>query len=102
MNTHERKPLTFLSALSLLISGVCVGWLIGLSYTPVMQVVITSIITLVVSITSALAGIRFDQNEHQTSDEAKPKHRRSQFQLNPYPVMLMIIGLALGASGGIY
>jgi len=98
MTKPERKVIR---TASVFVCGIGVGWLIGLSYSPVIQVVITSIITLVASITSALAGMRSDPNEHQARDDAKPK-RKLQFEINPYPMMLMIIGVALGASVGIY
>jgi hypothetical protein len=85
----------------LLISGIGIGWLIGLSVSPVIYVVITSVIALVVSIISALAGLKLNEPETQSSDESRKK-RRLQVEINPVPMTLTIVGLVIGASVGIY
>lgn len=83
------------------LSGAGVGWLIGLSVSPVIYIVITSLIAFVVSITSALAGITVDREGTQA--ESRPASKRiPQVEINPLPVMFMVLGLVIGASLGVY
>jgi hypothetical protein len=84
----------------LLISGVGIGWLIGLSVSPIIHIIITSLIALVVSVTGALAGIKVDEKE-DSADDGKSK-RKVQVEVNPLPLMFMIIGLVIGSSLGVY
>lgn len=94
----------------LLMSGLGLGWLVGLSVSPVIQTILASLIAVVVSISSALAGLRpshsdGEQDDSQEREANKPRaHGRWTFLflLDPLPVMSMIIGLACGASVGVY
>jgi len=85
----------------LALSGIGVGWLIGLSVSPVIYIVITSLIAFIVSVTSALAGLKLNEAENHSSDQPNHKHKL-QVEINPLPMTLMIVGLAVGASLGIY
>ncbi|HKS29637.1 MAG TPA: hypothetical protein VJS44_17545 [Pyrinomonadaceae bacterium] len=87
--------------LCLLLSGVGIGWLIGLSVSPVIHIIITSLIALAVSVTGTLAGINIDQKESAAEPDDKPK-RRVLVEVNPVPLMLVVIGLAIGSSIGVY
>jgi hypothetical protein len=94
---------SMLKGLCLFLSGIGVGWLIGLSVSPIIYVVITSLIAFVVSVTSALAGVKLNQQdeEDQLSPSAKAK-RKFKVEVDPFPMTVMIIGLAIGASLGVY
>ena len=81
----------------LLICGLCVGWLVGLSLSPVLQIILTSIISLLVSIIGIMAGIQ------PASDSAKIiSFKKLQVSINPLPVSLLIIGIAVGATYGLF
>ena len=92
-------------------SGLGLGWLVGLSVSPVIQIILTSLVAVTVSISSALAGIRpqDSQEEQSLSDNQGADKRRARKTgrafpalLDPLPVMAMVVGLACGASVGVY
>lgn len=95
----------------LLMSGLGLGWLVGLSVSPVIQTILASLVAVLVSISSALAGLRPSDYEGkhpapQEGEANKPRARRVRRSfpvlLDPLPVMSMVIGLACGASVGVY
>jgi hypothetical protein len=83
------------------VSGFGVGWLIGLSVSPVVHIVITSLIAFVVSVTSALAGLKVNGDKAQPNNTVSSR-RKLRIEVNPVPMMLMVVGLAFGASLGVY
>ncbi len=95
--------------LYLLLSGMGVGWLAGLSVSPIIHIILTSLMAAVVSVTSALAGLNSgkveevepseDESNHLQPETRKPKF---QVQVNPLPVTCMIVGLAIGSSAGVF
>ena len=99
------------NAFCLLVSGFGLGWLVGLSVSPVVQTVLASLIALVVSLSTALAGLRTGdtQKEDEVSTNSSvnaPPRRNLTWRLpdflDPLPVMFMVVGLACGASVGVY
>jgi hypothetical protein len=101
MDVKKKKKTELVKGLLLLTSGAGVGWLIGLSASPVVHIVITSLIAFVVSLTSALAGIEVEHKEEEEGSKGKPK-RLIGVDVNPFPMMIMILGLVAGASLGVY
>lgn len=106
----DTRRLAF-NSFCLLLSGIGLGWLVGLSVSPVIQTILASLVAIVVSISSALAGLSPSDSDREegTSPETEAKKpqaskgRRSlSILLNPLPVMCMVIGLACGASVGVY
>jgi len=67
------------------IAGLGIGWLTGLSLSPVVGTVLTSVLG---AVAGAVAGLT-------VLDLEKPKHT------NPWPVALLVIGIALGSPLGI-
>ena len=102
MKASAKKTLakTF-RAFCLLVAGIGVGWLVGLSVSPVIHIVITSLVAFAVSITSALAGLKVNPDKDDLSGASSLK-RKFQVEVDPMPMMLMVVGLALGASLGVY
>jgi hypothetical protein len=100
MPTKQLFNLIF-KGICLLLSGMGVGWLIGLSVSPVIHIVITSLIAFVVSITGALAGLKVTPDDEPPSESSSLK-QKLQVEINPVPVMLIVIGIAFGASLGVY
>jgi hypothetical protein len=91
-------------------SGLGLGWLVGLSVSPVIQIILASLVAIVVSISSALAGLHPSDSDREQDDSQevqadKPRAHRSRRSfpfLDPLPIMSMVIGLACGASVGVY
>ena len=89
------------NAICLLVSGLSVGWLMGLSVSPVIQTILTSLLTIVIGITSALAGISFVQTQDSNSD-GTPAKRRPRVIFDPLPIMGLALGIATGSALGVY
>ena len=75
----------------LLISGGGVGWLLGLSASPILQGAVTTILALIVSVAGVLAGVSAQQ-------EGVARNLR----VNALPVAGLMIGIVSGVCGGIY
>ncbi len=71
--------------LSLLLIGLGIGWLVGLSVSPVVSGVITSLLTVAGGLVVATRAIA--RRQGSTLPEA-------------WPAALLVLGIALGASGG--
>lgn len=111
MARKQNTKRLILNSLCLLISGFALGWLVGLSVSPVIQIILTSLVAVIVSISSALAGIRRPDDDAQQGppENDEPNGRQSRkgrrsfaILLDPLPVTAMVLGLAVGASMGIY
>jgi hypothetical protein len=85
--------------------------MVGLAVSPVIQTILTSLIAVVVSLSTALAGLRLSNSVEAQDKPTDPaagetglrKGRKSlPAMLDPLPVASMVIGLALGASVGLY
>jgi hypothetical protein len=64
-----------LPGLALIFSGVGIGWFIGMSVSPVVHILVASILTLAAGIVSALAGV---QNAvHESADPASKAEKPS-------------------------
>ena len=79
----------------LFIIGLCVGLLTGLSISPIIQTVLSSILGICIAIVSILSGL-----------ESKSANTQNKFffdyKLNVFPLTLLVVGITLGAIGGIY
>lgn len=89
----------FRTGLCVIGSGAAIGWLAGLSVSPVIQVTITSLLTVLVSLTSALASI--NPSGTVASEANRPRWRNLSL-VSPAPVALLVVALACGASLGAY
>ena len=83
------------SSLCLFLSGVAIGWLTGLSVSPTIHLVITSILATVGGIVGALAGI-----EHSASEETQGVIKKAP-KITPVPMALLLIGLLPGSIMGL-
>lgn len=90
----------FITGLCLFISGLGVGYIMGMSISQVVGIVLTSLITLIVSLSSALAGIKVNTSGGGSPQEKEPKHQR--IDVNPIPLMALIVGIAFGCTFGIW
>jgi len=87
----------FLIAFYLLVTGLGIGWLTGLSVSPVVSIVITSVTGAAAAIIAALSGLE------DKPDEGNPtnKRQRLQWQVSPLPLTMVVIGIATGSIVGI-
>ncbi|WP_428331620.1 hypothetical protein [Mucilaginibacter sp.] len=74
------------------LSGLVIGWLAGLSLSPVIEVVLTSLISLLASSAALLVGMqKFGENELPEGKGIK----------SALPVFLLILGIGIGAPVGV-
>ncbi len=84
---------------SVLISGLGIGWLLGLSVSPVVSIVITSVAGVAVAIIAAISGL-----ENKSSGLIGPDKREipaSQRKISPWPLAMLVIGIVIGSRWGI-
>ena len=90
----------------MLVIGVGVGWLIGLSVSSVLYIILGSIITLVAGAVGALVGLGQGVGDKvESSSDDKPKlvpSRKSVILINLLPLTMLVIGLGIGSAVGIY
>lgn len=91
----------FSLAACLLLSGAAIGWLIGLSVSPVVHLVVTSVLAVVGGLVSALAGLPVAESESSDPAPSTPRSGISHRRLTPVPLALFLIGLVPGASLGL-
>lgn len=89
----------FLIGTPLLITGVGIGWLIGLSVSPVVSIVITAVTGSAAAIIAALSGLEDKPDEGKEASRPKPPLLR--WNIDPLPLMLLVVGILLGSLLGI-
>ena len=83
----------------LLIVGLGVGWLLGMSATPVVSIVITSLTATaaaVLAVMSGLEGTTFQENTGPNSDSS-----RARKHIYLAPIVALVVGIVVGASVGL-
>ena len=97
-----------LDALYIFFTAIGLGSLIGLSLSPVLHIVVASIMAVVVGCVSALAGIDFVEsrqkdpgNKEPQVGETAPGVARHRIKVSPFPVAVMMVGLVGGSCLGI-
>jgi hypothetical protein len=83
-----------LNAISLLLCGISIGWLIGLSISPVIQTVIGSILTIITSVITLLFSLQDGSIKDKITDKLGV--------INILPLALFLVGLSFSATIGIY
>lgn len=79
----------------LFIIGLCVGLLTGLSISPVIQTVLSSILGISIAVVSILSGL-------ESKSENSQNMKLFDYKINIFPLTLLVLGITLGAIGGIY
>jgi len=82
----------------LVVTGFGIGWLAGLSVSPVVSIVMSSVLGTVAAVVAVLSGL-----EPASTDGEKTASFR-QFlglQPKPWPIMCLVIGIAVGSMVGI-
>lgn len=88
--------------IGLFVSGFGLGWLVGLSVSPVLQVIVASIVALAVAATSALAGLKSDAAGGLGAEGSPLRFVQSGIRVSLLPLSLLIVGIATGASAGVF
>jgi hypothetical protein len=83
--------------------GVGVGWLAGLSVSPVISNIITSVVAIAAAVVTALSGLD-DKDGTQTTESGQPvtATAASKWKVNPWPLATLLVGPILGTSVGIW
>jgi hypothetical protein len=84
-------------ALYIVISGACVGFLAGLSVSPVAGALLSTVTALVVGITSTLAGVQITNPNNDAS-----KSPGSRVTVSALPAAVLVVGIVVGSIIGIY
>lgn len=97
-NRRKRRWAFLAGTGSTLAGGLGLGWIMGMSVTPIVQTVITAVLALAVAVANALIGLRAEAEVQGEDDQDKPKPE----PVNPLPFGSLLIGLAAGAALGIW
>ena len=96
------------SALSLVLSGLSVGWLVGLSVSPVLHLIVESVVGITVAAVSVLVGIKVlpvskGDEPSEGAEEVPPINSKlPTLKIDLSPLALFTVSLAVGASLGVF
>jgi hypothetical protein len=93
-HTSLSKTITYLA---LLLTGAGIGWLAGLSVSPVISVIITSITGAAAALVAALAGL----DAKPDPAEGEMPLRKLPANISPYPLAALIAGIVVGSIFGV-
>jgi hypothetical protein len=108
MNKSLKIPWPYLVAIFL--SGFCIGFLVGLSASPVVNALIGGIVSLAAGVVSALCGVRLEKSEPKDSPAGEEQNEGigspgsvSAFsaQVSPVPIAFLIVSIVLGSLLGL-
>jgi hypothetical protein len=85
-----------------LVAGFGLGWLAGLSISPIISIIISSLTGVTTAIIAGLSGLASNSVDEKERDNNERRVPISRQQVNPLPIVCFIIGLCLGANTGIY
>jgi hypothetical protein len=83
-----------LNTISLFICGISIGWLVGLSVSPVIQTVIGSILAIITSVITLLFSLEDSSIKDKLNDKIGV--------INTLPLAVFLLGLSFSATIGIY
>ena len=90
------------------LSGIGLGWLIGMSQSPVIQTIILSFLSFFVGVMGILSGTKLLQTkdtletEENDSPTQKPSKSFSFPQVNMLPIGFFMVFLVCGEVAGVY
>ena len=94
-----------LSLICLLVSGMGIGWLLGLSVSSVLHIIVASVMALLMGIVGALAGLdtkSTNESNDSQSDDVKILTHEKLLKVSPFPMTALIAGLVIGSGLGVY
>jgi hypothetical protein len=86
----------------IIVIGIGIGWLIGLSVSPVLNIILTGLITILASILTIISGI--SKSNAAAEDTVKDTNLVTSkiINVNLFPLMWLVIGIVSGSVSGIY
>jgi multisubunit Na+/H+ antiporter MnhC subunit len=93
------KLLSYCSGL-LIVTGLGIGWLMGLSVSPVVSIVITSLTGSAAAIIATMSGV--ERKITDTDQSEKNEKIQTRRDVNPLPLALLIVGIIVGSGLGIF
>lgn len=92
-----------MAGLYLVVTGLAVGWLVGLAVTPVLSGVLTSLLSVVIAAVAVLVGLPDARNKlgRLIRGDGDSDSAPTAVAVNVLPVMLLTVGIALGATAGL-
>lgn len=100
MEKHENRPSNLQSGWYLLGTGIGIGWLLGLSVSPVVSIVITSITGSAAALIAALSGLE-DKTEQEPAANKRARFP-TQWAVNPLPLAILVLGILIGSAFGVW
>lgn len=83
----------------LLIVGLGIGWLVGMSATPVVSIVITSLTATAGAILAVLSGLEDTKGPQSPAADKAPRYHARH--VNVAPILALVVGLVIGAAVGL-
>jgi hypothetical protein len=99
MQKRYVRPKKRLIISSLLLTGMGIGWLVGLSVSPVVSIVITMVTGSAAAVIAALSGLEDKPDESKEANLQKASFLR--WNIDPLPLMVLVVGILLGSLIGI-
>jgi hypothetical protein len=85
------------------LSGLAIGWIAGLSVSPVVSSILAALLGIGVAVVAALAGVRTSRPQARTDEEnANSKTFDPTAVVDPVPIAVFTVFVAIGASFGLY
>jgi hypothetical protein len=103
MQKNSSYPIRYV--ISLIFTGLGIGWLIGLSISPVVSIVITSITGSAAAIVAAMSGLEQRppaNNKDDDNDDKNTQIHPRRWRASPIPIAWLIVGIVAGSAIGIY
>ena len=92
---RDPQPSFWITLPALIVTGLGIGWLTGLSVSPVVSVVVTSVTGLAAAVVTALSGLK------EESQGSNSKERQKLPKLEVWPLAVLIFGLVIGSALGV-
>lgn len=99
MQKRAANPSKLMVVTCLGMTGFGIGWLIGLSVSPVVSIVITSITGAAAAVVAALSGLHDQYTDGNVSE--RPSAQPLRWTVNPLPLALLMLGTVIGTLLGI-
>jgi hypothetical protein len=100
MQQPHIRPNKLMIVLYLAAIGVGIGWLIGLSVSPVVSIVITSITGSAAAIIAILSGV--EDKDDKSQETAKEHPVRLRWAIDPLPLAVLVVGILVGSAIGVW
>lgn len=86
---------------SVAICGISVGWMVGLSVSPVVQITLNAVLGVLTAAVATVAGIQVSATT-ENDDVPKPASGLASIRVSITPIALFCFFTALGASCGVF